>query len=368
MMEILVEPMYRSFLSTGSKMIPVYLFQNSFVMSKHVSPPGGPPERAARLTGIEKSLEKTGIGAMCVDRVVDKVYPRAAFVAEYGEAVVAAWEAGVSRAGAFPVFDEECGDIYWSEGTLEAVGIAAQAAVSAVETALKESAHAFAVVRPPGHHCFDLPAGFCIANNVVLAARAALATGKRVAIIDWDYHFGDGTAQAMLTEPAAMFVSLHCDQARRRGPTYPQHPLKGDELLSRTSGRCFNIMWDYDDADDAAYAYAFDRVVLPALARHKPDVILVSAGYDALKGDMLAGMKLTPPVFHDLAAALKMIGVPVVCVLEGGYSPDLLGAGVCETLRGLLSTETVDLKAAARSVKASHKETVEIVSTGLRLV
>ena len=358
--------MRRTYLSL--KMNSVYLFQNSFAMSKHVSPPGGPPERAARLTGIEKALEKTGFGAKCVERVVDTMYPRAAFVAEYGEAVVAAWEAGVSRAGAFPVFDDDCGDIYWSEGSLEAVGIAAQAAVNAVETALAESAHAFAVVRPPGHHCFDLPAGFCIANNVVLAARAALAAGKRVAVIDWDYHFGDGTAQALLKEPAAMFVSLHCELARRRGPTYPSHPLKGDELLSRTRGRCFNIMWDYDDADDAAYAYAFDRVILPALARHKPDVILVSAGYDALKGDMLAGMKLTPPVFHDLAAALKTVGVPVVCVLEGGYSPDLLGAGVCETLRGLLSAEAVDLKAAARGVKASHRETVDTVATALRLV
>jgi len=358
--------MRRTFLSL--KMNSVYLFQNSFAMSKHVSPPGGPPERAARLTGIEKALEKTGIGAKCVDRVVVTVYPRASFVAEYGEAVVAAWEAGVSRAGAFPVFDDDCGDIYWSEGSLEAVGIAAQAAVNAVETALAESAHAFAVVRPPGHHCFDLPAGFCIANNVVLAARAALSMGKRVAIIDWDYHFGDGTAQAMLAESAVMFVSLHCEMARRRGPTYPTHPLKGDELLSRTCGRCFNIMWDYDDADDAAYAYAFDHVILPALARHKPDVILVSAGYDALKGDMLAGMQLTPPVFHDLAAALKTVGVPVVCVLEGGYSPDLLGSGVCATLRGLLSTEAVDLKAAARGVKASHRETVDTVATELRLV
>lgn len=350
-----------------SRMSSVYLFHNSVAMSKHVSPPGGPPERAARLTGIETALEKTGIGALCIERVVDHVYPRASFVAEYGEAVVSAWEASVSKAGAFPIFDDECGDIYWSAGSLEAVGIAAQAAVSAVETALAESAHAFAVVRPPGHHCFDLPAGFCIANNVVLAARAALAAGKRVAIIDWDYHFGDGTAQALLKEPAAMFVSLHCEQARRRGPTYPQHPLKGDALLSRTKGRCFNIMWDYDDADDAAYAYAFDRVILPALHKHKPDVILVSAGYDALKGDMLAGMKLTPPLFHDLAAALKTVGVPVVCVLEGGYSPDLLGAGVCETLRGLLNPVAINLKAASAGVKAMHAETVDTVASALRL-
>ena len=164
-----------------------------------------------------------------------------------------------------------------------------------------------------------------------------------------------------------MFVSLHCEQARRRGPTYPQHPLKGDALLSRTKGRCFNIMWDYDDADDAAYAYAFDRVILPALHKHKPDVILVSAGYDALKGDMLAGMKLTPPLFHDLAAALKTVGVPVVCVLEGGYSPDLLGAGVCETLRGLLNPVAINLKAASAGVKAMHAETVDTVASALRL-
>ena len=104
-------------------------------------------------------------------------------------------------------------------------------------------------------------------------------------------------------------------------------------------------------------------MILPALHKHKPDVILVSAGYDALKGDLLAGMKLTPPLFHDLAAALKTVGVPVVCVLEGGYSPDLLGSGVCATLRGLLNPTPVDLKAAAAGVKVAHAETVGAVAT-----
>jgi acetoin utilization deacetylase AcuC-like enzyme len=341
----------------------VFLFHNSVAMSKHMPPLGGPPERAIRLTGIERALEKTGIGARCVERVVDTPFPREKFVAEYGESVIAGWEAGVRKAVRFPVFDDKCGDIYWSEGSLEAVGIAAQAAVSAVETVLTNpGSHAFAIVRPPGHHCFDLPAGFCIANNVVLAAHAARSAGKRVAIIDWDYHFGDGTARATFNDPDILFCSLHCERDKTRGFTYPMDPLKGDDLLEATGGRCFNIMWDYDDADDAAYAYAFDRVVLPAIGRFAPDIILVSAGYDALRGDKLAGMRLSPSIFRELTLGLKTLGVPIVCVLEGGYSPDLLGAGVCETLKGLLDDSEESLCIIADTVLDSHRKTVDRVA------
>ena len=99
----------------------------------------------------------------------------------------------------------------------------------------------------------------------------------------------------------------------------------------------FNIQWEKDDADNSAYNYAFERCVIPAFRRFKPDIVLVSAGYDALRGDTLAGMELTSNVFYELSTQLKKLGVPIVCVLEGGYDPTLLGRGVYETVSGLLA-------------------------------
>jgi histone deacetylase 6 len=216
-------------------------------------------------------------------------------------------------------------------------------------------------VRPPGHHCFKVPAGFCIANNIALAALDAVSAGKRVAIVDWDYHFGDGTAQRFLEIPAVGFVSLHCMRDSTGGMTYPQyHPLKMDALARYTGGRMFNICWGSDDAEDAAYCYAFAHCVLPALERFRPDVIMVSAGYDAIAGDALAGMRLTPQVFYWLTLGLKSIGVPVVCVLEGGYDLALLGAGVVETVRALVAPPDTPHELATRGANASVTHTAVV--------
>lgn len=352
----------------------VHIFHNSEVMKRHRPPSSAYPERAARLDGVESALTKYDLWSFCIDKKVTKGLSREAFVAEYGAKVVRSWEYSIARAKnrGSPVIDERCGDIYWSDESLEAVSVAAGAAMEAVNTVLdaKDVSHAFAIVRPPGHHCFDMPEGFCIANNVVLAARAAMARGKRVAVLDWDYHYGDGTAKALMKEDAATFCSIHCARDRTGGLTYPVDRLKGDELAKRSDGRLFNIQWDRDDADDAAICYAMTRVILPAFARHKPDVVLISAGYDAIKGDDLAGMQLSPRVFEYLTIALRGLGVPVVAVLEGGYNPYLLGEGVAATLKGMLAniTRRSDLCAKmATTVKEEHKDVVDSVHGLLRL-
>jgi acetoin utilization deacetylase AcuC-like enzyme len=342
-------------------------------MKRHRPPTSAYSERAARLDGIESALAKYELWSTCADKKVTVPLTREAFVAEYGAKAIRSWEHGAARAKnrGGPVVDDRCGDIYWSEGSLEAVGIAAGAAVEATMAAINGSTqHAFAIVRPPGHHCFDLPEGFCIANNVVLAARAALAAGKRVAVLDWDYHYGDGTARALMKEPAVTFCSIHCDRDRTGGLTYPVDKLKGDELAKRTEGRFFNIQWYRDDADDAAICYAMSHVILPAFAKHRPDIVLISAGYDAIKGDDLAGMELSPRVFEYLTIALRGLGVPLVAVLEGGYNPYLLGEGVAATLKGMLAhiSRRSDLCAKmATAVQTDHKEVVDSVHGLLRL-
>lgn len=240
--------------------------------------------------------------------------------------------------------DRGCGDIYWSPGSWVAAKTAAGAAVMAAEAVVAgERGHAFCIVRPPGHHCFQVPAGFCILNNVVLAARRLLAAGKRVAVLDWDYHFGDGTANALWNQEAVLFTSLHAAKTCTGAATYPARSardFKGRGLMKATRGRCFNIQWDHDDADDAALAYAFHTLILPALQQFAPDCILISAGYDAVKGDALAGMNVSPAAFGYLAAALTRLSIPIVGVLEGGYDVELLAHGVAETVQGLRGSPT----------------------------
>ncbi len=329
-------------------------------MTQHTPPRGAAVEEPARIVGIEAALKGQPVlptvtawrssavldipvaaGSLwtsCEMVEVGESITDVAVEAEYGAKAVRSAHIKTPARGS--KVDPACGDIYWSPGTWEAAKTAAAAAIQATEAAVAASAatHAFCVVRPPGHHCFDVPAGFCILNNVVLAARTALAAGKRVAILDWDYHYGDGTAAALWGEERVMFVSLHAERSRDGWPTYPARTardFKGEGLRKATQGRCFNIQWPLDDADDAACAYAFRRLLLPALEQFAPDIVLVSAGYDATRGDALAGMDMTPAAFGYMAAALTGLGKPVVAVLEGGYSVSLLAEGVVETVRGL---------------------------------
>lgn len=339
--------------------LPVSLFYNTAVMVEHVPPRGAAVEEPARIVGIEAHLKGQPVrptiaawrstGVLDIPVTAGSIWSQCRTI-EVGsitdEAVATEYGAKAVRSAAFKTpargskVDPACGDIYWSPGTWGAAKTAAAAAIEATQAVLTGGGHAFAIVRPPGHHCFNVPAGFCILNNVVLAARAALAAGKRVAIVDWDYHFGDGTAAALWGEEGVLFTSLHAERSRSGWPTYPARTarnFKGDGLRQATRGRCFNIQWPLDDADDAAYAYAFRRLVVPAIQQFRPEVVLVSAGYDALAGDALAGMELTPAAFGFMAAALAQVA-PVVAVLEGGYDVELLAAGVAETVRGLQGT------------------------------
>jgi acetoin utilization deacetylase AcuC-like enzyme len=362
-------------------------------MTQHVPPRGAAVEEPARIVGIEAALKghpvlptvtewrsntsvaldipvsDGSVWSSCDTIEVDESITDAAVETEYGARAVRSALFNTPVRGSR--VDPGCGDIYWSAGTWEAAKTAAAAAIQATEDAMAASTtgkHAFCIVRPPGHHCFDVPAGFCILNNVVLAARKVLAAGKRVAILDWDYHFGDGTAAALWGEEQAMFVSLHAAQTRSGWPTYPARTardFKGAGLMKATQGRCFNIQWPVDDADDAACAYAFRRLILPALQHFAPDVVLVSAGYDAIRGDDLAGMEMTPAAFGYMAAALACLGKPVIGVLEGGYNISLLAEGVVETVRGLQGSMPyvgADLEVwLNQEPQAEHRETVEEV-------
>ena len=218
-------------------------------------------------------------------------------------------------------------DTFLGPRSLESVLASAAVALAAVEQGLK-SGSAFGITRPPGHHALAARAmGFCFLNNVVLAARHAQALGcARVLIVDWDVHHGNGTQALMEHDPSIRFVSMH---------QYPLYPGTGaaDE---RGVGNVFNIPRP-GGLPRAVYARDFLAGVDAALAQWRPDILLVSAGFDSLAGDPLGEFTLEPDdIVHWTEALRERMGTrPVVGVLEGGYRLDLLAAGVVAHVRAL---------------------------------
>jgi acetoin utilization deacetylase AcuC-like enzyme len=313
-------------IKTGFHIDDIYL--------RHVTPEGHPErtERMAVLLPLAARAKALGMSVIPAGRRAAPDELALAHDRDYVDAIA-------SSAGRGVMLDA---DTFTSPESFDVASHAVGGVLDLVDRVIAgDLDNAFAAVRPPGHHAeSDRAMGFCLFNTIAVAAAYAVARHSlgRVLIVDWDVHHGNGTQEIFWEDPHVLFVSLH------QYPFYPGTGGAGEVGAGAGLGRTVNIPMT-GGFGDAEYAAAFRSVVGPVARAFGPELVLVSAGFDAHVRDLLGGMRVTESGFDAMASdvlaiARECAGGRTIAVLEGGYDVGALQSCVARVLSRMQSTET----------------------------
>lgn len=306
------------------------------VYLKHLPGRTGHPERPERLSAIRIALIEAGLF-----QSLDRIKPRAATHQELALVHSPAYLALVHRelSDLQRLAELSTGDVMVSPGSLEAATFAAGGVLEAVDAVMAGRVEtAFCAVRPPGHHAtWDRGMGFCIFNNAAVAARYVQQKHglKRVLIVDWDYHHGNGTQDTFYEDGSVFYFSTH-HYGAYPGTGHPSKTGTGDG-----AGANLNVPLP-PGASDQMILEAFENKLVPAARAFRPDFMVISAGFDAMRMDLLGCFDITPGGFAAITKVVADLAAEfcqgrIVSVLEGGYRLDGLGDCVVAHVRALQS-------------------------------
>jgi len=311
--------------NTGIAFDPIFL--------KHDQ--SGHPENSKRLESILNGLKEKSLldkVKMLKSRTVDTVEIAVCHPKNYSDSVREFCEKGRGYLDS---------DTYTNSYSFEAAATAVGCSIDLTKAVINgEIQNGFALLRPPGHHALaNRSMGFCLFGNIAIAAKIALAQPgiNKVAIADFDVHHGNGTQALVGDDPNILFISSH---------QYPFYPGTGSirEIgTGAAEGTIINIPLQAGVGDNG-FKMVYEKVVIPSLEKFKPDIILVSAGYDAHWDDPLANLNLSLTGFNQISTELikcaeDVCSGKIVFFLEGGYNLNVLKEGVANTIRALLGIE-----------------------------
>ncbi|KAK4149381.1 histone deacetylase clr3 [Chaetomidium leptoderma] len=245
--------------------------------------------------------------------------------------------------------DQGRDSLYVGSMTYEASLISAGGAIETCKSVVAGTVkNAFAIIRPPGHHAeFDAPMGFCLFNNVPIAAKICQADYpdlcRKILILDWDVHHGNGIQNLFYDDPNILYISLHVYRGGEFYPGKPDNPMTPDGGLEHCGagpglGKNVNIGWHDQGMGDGEYMAAFQKIVMPIAHEFNPDLVIISAGFDAAAGDELGACFVSPGCYaHMTHMLMSLAGGKVAVCLEGGYDLEAISKSalaVAQTLMG----------------------------------